>query len=498
MNPSATAKKKRRLSISNVAVLLIATSFLGQLLGFLRTKLVNANFPTVGPHSTDAYFAAFTVPDLFFFTIAAGALGVAFMPILSDHMHKGDRKGIWELSNSLMNFLAILMLIVGIIILVFATPLIRYVVAPGLSPQQLHTAANIMRLLAFNPLLFMISGILTSTQQTMGRFFFYAIAPLFYNLSIILSIFAFKHNIGLVGLGLGALIGAVLQLLIVILGLWKLGYSWRPRISWKSKDFHAILHNLPPRSLDQGIDQVENVVETHIASGLGSGNITFYNNAFILSTAPILLIGTAISTAAFPRLNMRLSQGRPDLFRKDFLMVLRAMIWISAPLVVVCYFCRGYLARLIYVRGSPQIATIFGFLCLAIFFRILYSIISRWFYAQRDTKTPLFVSLFTIALNIFLAVNLARPSNYGVNGLALAESIVATTEVLILVIIMLIRDHKLFDITFWGGLWRTISVTGFSVVSTFIMISVFPLGINDKGIITLGSKLLFITLVTFT
>jgi putative peptidoglycan lipid II flippase len=499
MNPSSSGKKESRLSISNVAALLIASSFAGQLLGFLRTKLVNSNFPTAGPHSTDAYFAAFNIPDLFFFTLAAGALGVAFMPVLSDRLHMGDRKGVWDLSASLMNLLAIIMTVVGIIMLVFARPLIQHVVAPGLSPAQLNTAVNIMRLLAFNPLLFTISGVLTSVQQTMGRFFFYAIAPLFYNTTIIISIFIFKNNIGLVGLGLGALIGAVVQLVIVVCGLWKTGFRWQPGINWQSRDFHLILRNLPPRSLDQGIDQVENIVETHIASGLGTGNITYYNNAFILSTAPILLIGTAISTAAFPRLNARLSQGRPDLFRKDFLMVLRAMIWISAPLAVVCYFARGYLARLIYSNGSPQIATIFGFLVLAIFFRIQYSIISRWFYAQKDTKTPLFVSLFTIALNIFLAITLARPSpqGYGVAGLALAQSIVAMVEVFILSSIMLKRDHRLFNIEFWGGVWRIIAVSGFSVVAGFIMISLYPLGINDRGIVTLGSKLAFITLVTF-
>jgi putative peptidoglycan lipid II flippase len=499
MNPLAAHKKKIRVSLSNVAFLLIVTSFAGQLLGFLRTKLVNSNFPTVGPHSTDAYFAAFNIPDLFFFTLAAGALGVAFMPILSDRLYKGDRKGVWEISASLMNLLAIIMFVVGVIMIVFAEPLIKYVVAPGLSPVQLHTAATIMRFLAFNPLLFTISGILTSVQQTMGRFFFYAIAPLFYNMTIIVSIYVFKGNIGLVGLGIGAFIGAVLQLVIVAFGLWKLGFSWQPRIKWKSKDFHIVLRNLPPRSLDQGIDQVENIVETHIASNLGSGNITYYNNAFILSTAPILLIGTAISTAAFPRLNARLSQGRPDLFRKDFLMVLRAMIWISAPLVIVGFFTRGYLARMIYSRGGPEIATIFGYLTLAIFFRILYSIISRWFYAQKDTKTPLFVSLFTISLNVALAIILARPApgGYGVEGLAMAQSIVAVIEVFILSLIMLKRDHRLFNAEFWGGVGRIMSVSGFTVVTAFIMISIYPLGAHDRGILTLGTKLLLVSAVTF-
>ena len=500
MNPPASAKApKRRVSISNIATLLIVTSFAGQLLGFLRTKLVNANFPTVGPHSTDAYFAAFNIPDLFFFTLAAGALGVAFMPILSDRLHNGTRESMWRLSASVMNLLAIVMAVVGVIMLIFATPLIKYIVAPGLSPEQLHTAATIMRLLAFNPLLFSISGILTSIEQTMGRFFFYAIAPIFYNLSIIVSIFIFRHNIGLVGLGIGALVGAVAQLIIIAAGLWKLGYKWYPHINWSNKDFHHVLRNLPPRSLDQGMDQVENIVETHIASGLGSGNITFYSNAFILSTAPIYLIGTCIATAAFPRLNERLSQGRPDLFRKDFLMVLRAMIWISAPLVVICFFCRGYLARLIYSRGGPQIATIFGFLTAAIFFQILYTIISRWFYAQKDTKTPLLVSLFVISLNVYLAITLARPEpvGYGVDGLAMAQSIVAAVEVLILSAVMLYRDHRLFDAKFWGGIGRILSVTGFSILAAFIMISFYPLGAHDRGIITLGTKLFFISGVTF-
>jgi putative peptidoglycan lipid II flippase len=497
MNPENTARKKPRFNVANTAALLIVTAFIGQMLGFLRTKLVNTNFPTSGPHGTDAYFAAFNLPDFFFFTLAAGALGVAFMPVLSDQIHKSNRKAAWEISSSLMNLLAIIMAIVGVIMFVFADPLIKYFIAPGLSPEQLDAAANIMRFLAFNPLLFTISGILTSVQQTLGRFFFFAIAPLFYNVSIIASIFLFKHNIGIVGLGLGAMIGAVVQLIIVALGMWKLGFRYHPIIRWKNSGFLTVLRNLPPRSLDQGMDQLGAIIETRIASGLGSGSITYFNNAFILSAAPILLVGTAISTAAFPRMNARLSQGRPDLFRRDFLTVLRAMIWISAPLVVICFFVRGYLARLIYANGSPQIALIFGFLTVAIFFRIIYSLVSRWFYAQKDTRTPLFVSLFTIALNIFLAYTLTRPGAYGVAGLALAQSIVAAVEIFILGSIMLVRDHKLFDAEFWGGIMRTISVTGFSVVACFIMISLYPLGINDRGFLTLGSKLAFITLVTF-
>src|ERR1700730_14184454 len=100
---NTTMPTRKKMSLSSAASLLIFSSIFGQVLGLLRTKLVNANFSAVGPHSTDAYFAAFNIPDFFFYTLAAGALGVAFMPILAEHLHKGDGKGIWELSTSLLN-----------------------------------------------------------------------------------------------------------------------------------------------------------------------------------------------------------------------------------------------------------------------------------------------------------------------------------------------------------------------------------------------------------
>ncbi len=495
-------RTRRRISFGSAAILLVVSALVAQMLGFLRTKLVNSNFntPFTPPdQNAGVYFAAFQIPDFFFFTIAAGALGVAFMPYLADRLNKGDRKGMWELSTSLLNLLSIIMLAVGAIIFIFAKPLIHYVVAPGLTEGQLENAANLMRFLALNPFLFTISGILTSTQQTMGRFFFYAIAPIFYNVAIIASIYIFKDNIGIVGMGIGALAGAVLQLAVVAFGTIGLGFHWRPYILWKSGDFRSMLRQLPPRSLDQGIDQLQSIVETNFASNRllgGATAISNYNNAYILQTAPVMLIGTAISTAIFPKLNNRLSQGRPDLFRADFVRTLRLIIWITMPVVVVGFFARGYLARLIFSNNAPQIAIIFGFLCVAIFFRTVYTLISRWFYAQKDSRTPLLVSLFTISLNLVLAYILSRPSSYGVAGLALAQSIVAAVEVFILGAIMLVRDPKLFDKEFWSGIFRIVSVTGFSLVAGYITVSFVPLGVSDRGFITLGAKFCAIAGVT--
>jgi putative peptidoglycan lipid II flippase len=172
------------------------------------------------------------------------------------------------------------------------------------------------------------------------------------------------------------------------------------------------------------------------------------------------------------------------------------MIWIALPVAVLCYFCRGYLARLIFKRGAPEIALLFGLLTAAIFFRIIYTLFSRYFYSHKDTVTPLLVSLFAIGLNVVLVFSLASPNSYGAAGLALAQSVVAATEVGILLAIMLYRDNHLFSAAFLKSLLKILSVTGFTVLAAFIMISLLPLNITDRGFFTLGIKLGTIVSVT--
>ncbi len=489
------SRANKRVSLGGAATLLIVVALSGQALGFLRNRLISTNITYIDPGASDAFFAAFLIPDFFFFTIAAGALGVAFIPFLSDRLHAGDKKGMWELASSLLNLLAIVTAFTALIIFVFAVPLMN-LIAPDLPPDHFNEAVTIMRLLALNPLLFTLSGILTSVQQTFGRFFFYAVAPLTYNIAIIISIFLFRDSLGVVGLGVGALVGGLMQLAISLLGLVGLGFKYKPVINLKSKNLRSVLRSLPARSLDQGIDQVNSIVEINRAQTLNVGAVSSYSFALTLMNVPVMLLGNSIAIAAFPRLTERLSQGRPDLFRKDFLQILQAVIWVTMPVLVICYFARAYLARLIFGDFAPQVALVFGFLIVAIFFRIVYSIISRYFYAYKDTKTPLFVSLFAIGLNIILAFNLSRPDSYGISGLAIAQSIVAASEVVILTSILVYRDRKMLSMSFVNGVFKIISVTGFSLVSTFIMLSILPLSATDRGIVTLGGKLALISSVT--
>lgn len=481
----------KRVSLGSAAFLLASSTMIGTILGMLRTRLIGNNF---NRFSTDAYIAAFRIPDFVFFALASGALTVAFLPYLSDKLSKGTRKEAWELTSYVLNFLAIISLAFSIILIIFAEPIMKLF---GFPDDQLSVAAAVMRFVAINPFVFSVSTLLSSTQQAVGRFFFFAIAPLFYNISIIVSVYIFRDSsVGIVGVGMGVAIGAILQLVIIGFGMLGMNFTYFPKINFKNKDFKSVMRALPARSVDQGMDYINTIVETKFAAParLGTGAITNYEFALSLHNAPIMLIGTAISTAAFPRFTERISQGRPDLFRKEFLIILRTMIWIVLPIAVIAYFCRGYLSRLVYARENREIAIIFGYLVAAIVFRTLYSIISRYFYAKKDNLTPLFVSIFSIIFNIVLAYNLSRPSAYGVAGLAIAQSVVAVVEVIILLTVMVARDRKLFDLQFIRAITRIFSISGLSMVVAFVMTYLLPFVGDDKAFITLV-KLAIISLV---
>ena len=483
-------KANKRLPLKLAATLLAGASLLGSMLGLFRDRLLNGMYLDTYKMGIDAYTVAFTIPDFMFFILVSGALSVTFIPVFNQRLATGNKKSAWELSTSLLNLLAIVTLITSILIIIFAEPLVRFVVGPGLPESGQALAVSMMRVIAINPFLFAIATVFASMQQAVGRFAFFALAPVLYNLGIIIGALVFTNGIslfgwqifegGIMGVAFGVVLGSIFQLLVSSLGLYGMGFDYRFKIFWKNKGLHQVLRLLPPRSLDQGIDYVNGLVETNLASRMASGSVRWYQQATALSFVPINLIGVAISTAAFPKMTERLGQGRPDLFKKELQSVLRVIIWLAIPVTVIAYFCRGYLVHFIKPGGSPEIAGIFAILALSIVFRSVYFISARSFYAQQDTKTPLYISLFTISLNIVLAIWFSMGLNMGVYGLAWAAVIVSIVEVAILFFIMARRIEGLFDMPFVHAIWRMLSSAGFVAIITYILVSMMPLGADDN------------------
>ena len=483
-----------RLSVSGAATLIAGTSVVGLILGIVRTNLLNANF---NHFSTGAYFAAFKIPDFIFYTLAAGALSVAFIPVLADKLAAGERQAAWRLTSSVLNLIALVMLFASLILIAFPRPILEHLIVPGFSDQQLDVAAEIMRLVSINPMIFAISSLFASCQQVFGRFFFTAVAPLLYNIAIIASIYLFKDSMGIVGLGVGVALGAAGYLLFMASGMSRLRFRYRPLIDFRAAEFKSVVKLLPIRSLDQGMTYLNSIIQTRFASGLpGLHAVTNFENALLLYNAPVSLIGWAIGTAAFPHFAKRIAQGRRDLFKLEFLIVLRMMIWLAIPIVVISFFGREYLARIISPRDSSEIALILAFFCVGILFRMVYLIVSRFYYAQKDIKITLKVTAIAIVTNLVLAWWLSRPDRLGVVGLALSATLVSLLEVGILIGVLVYRDRGLFSRQFLRGL---VPMAEAGLLSAFVGGLIFwllPLSAGDSGL-GLLLKLGLVSCLTF-
>lgn len=511
---STVTKINQRLNVKLAATILAGSTLLSSLLGFFRDRLLNSaympseNGALAGyPVGLDAYTAAFMVPDFMFAVLVSGALSVTFIPVFNERWVKGNKQSAWQISSSMINFMALITMAASVLIIIFADPLMKYLIAPGLSESGHALAVSMMQVIAVNPFIFAVAAVIASIQQAVGRFMFCALAPMLYNVGIIIGTVCFTGGVnlfgwqifdgGIMGVALGVVLGSFLQLIVSAVGLAGLGFDYNFKIYWRNKGFRKVLSLLPARSVDQGMDYVVSLVEVNLASRLADGTVRAYQQALTLHMMPINLIGVAISNAAFPQLTEHLGEGRNDLFQKDLRSLLRIIFWMALPVSVVIFFTRGYVVHFIRNGGNQLIAGILGCLVVAILFRTIYHMAARAFYARQDTKTPLYISIFSITLNIILAIVLSMVLKMGAYGLAWAQSTVAVLEVVVLLAVMNRQMPKLFDMTFVRAIFKMIIAGTITGVVCYIAVLIMPFRYHDDSFFSAFPKFAIISLVSF-
>ena len=495
-----------QLSVKSSAIILAASTLVSAVLGLVRDRLLNSYYLDTYPTGIDAYTAAFTIPDFMFFVLTSGALAVSFIPVFNQRLVSGNKKSAWELSSSTLNFLALLTFIASILIMIFADPLVRYVVSPGLDESGTALAINMMRVIAINPFLFSIATVLTSMQQAVSRFLFYALAPALYNIGILIGITVFTGGIdifgihlfdgGIMGVALGVVLGAILQVAVSLIGMVGLGFDYEFKIHWKNQGFRAVLKMLPPRSLSQMATYINDLVTTNLSSRMGTGTLRSYQQATTLHQMPVNLIGVAISTAYFPKLTEDVAKGDSKVFRENFRRALRMIAWITLPVATIAFFARGYVVSFIKNGGDAGIASILATLIVAIVAHSIHHLATRGFFANQDTKTPFLVSVASIAFTIALSI-VFTIIGLGPEGLGWAASIGASLEVVILLGLLNRRlEHKLFTSEFWRAIGRMVFCSLIVACVSYSMTKFFPLMASDDSILQTAPKFVLITVVS--
>ncbi len=399
------------------AVFILATAALAsRILGLIRDRLLAGQFGA--GDELDIYYTAFRLPDLVFSILIMGAISSAFIPVFAHHFRK-NKKEAWRLVSGVLNLASLSLIVVAGILVVFA-PFIISLIAPGFSGAKREMTILLTRIMFLSPIILGISSIFSGVLQYFHRFLIYSLAPIMYNVGIILGILVFVPAMGLVGLAWGVVLGAFLHMLIQLPSTIYSGFSWKPILNIYHKGVRKIIKLMIPRTIGLAGFQINFLVITAIASTLTSGSIAVFNLANNLQYVPIGIFGIAFATAVFPNLTKAFTWKRKKSFSKDFSSTFSQILFLIIPLSALFFILRAQIVRVILGTGefgwidTRLTAAALGLFSLSIFAQSLIPLISRAFYAFYNTRTPVLISLISIILNVcfsFLFVWILSGSN---------------------------------------------------------------------------------------
>jgi len=424
-------------SISAGRVLLTASLILtvaalaSRILGWIRLLVIGSQFGA--SRELDAYFAAFRIPDAIFQLVVAGALSAALIPVFSSYRARGQDVEAWTLASSVINLVLIALAVLSLVMAIFA-PVFVPIVAPGFDAPTTELAVRMTRVMLISPVLIGMGAVVTGILNSYQQFTVPAIAPLLYNLAIILAAVVLAPIMGVEGLAVGVAIGSLAHLVVQVPSLARVGQRYDLTIGLGHPGVRRVAWLMGPRMLGLAAGQLNFLVSTVLASGLPEGSLTAYNYAFQLSQIPVGVVGVSIAVALFPTLSQDAALGRIGAIRSQVAGAIRVLLFVAAPIIAIMVVLREPLTAVFYQYGAfsesatEQTANALLFFAIGLGGHIVVHVLTRAFYAMQDTRTPVTWAVVAVAINIPLMAGLVGPM--GVAGLALALSITAVLEVL--------------------------------------------------------------------
>jgi putative peptidoglycan lipid II flippase len=443
------------------AALLLGVASLGsRLVGLIRERVFTSTF---GAGDTfDAFVAAFRLPDLIFNLVVVGALSAAFIPIFTDKLVNGKKRTAFDFALSVLHVVLGIVSVASIAFVAFADYLVP-LITPGFSGEKLELTIRLSRIMALQPLLLSISFIFSGVLNSFKRFAAYALAPIVYNVGIIIGVVWLVPRIGIAGLGWGVVLGAALHMLIQLPSVLRVGFRWRPIVRWSSQDVRTLFKMILPRVVGLAGQQINLMVATVIGSTLAAGSITAFHLANNVQSLPIGVFGIAFAQAAFPTLAEQVARKETRAFRSTLTRSFRYILFFIVPVSAFFFLLRAQIVRVLFGAGAfdweDTFLTFetFGWMLISLFAQATIPLLARAFYVRHNTLTPVLISLVSITVNIFLAL-LLSPS-LGVQGLALAFSAAAIVQLGLLLATLHWQLEGFDDAQVLGSLARITAAT---------------------------------------
>jgi len=429
---------KKLSFVSRTSLLLAGFFFLDKVLAFARSLIIARRFSLSA--ELDAFNVANNLPDLLFALISGGALAMAFIPVLTEHITQKGRDEAWALFSRIANIAFVATASVAVVMALFADQIVRSQIgiAPGFGPAQQELVVGLMRLNLVATVIFSISGLVMAGLQANQHFLLPAMAPIMYNLGQLFGVFFLVPLFGVYGLVYGVIIGAVLHLVIQIPGLVKYKFHWTPELTLQDEGVREVLTVVGPRLLTMFGIQLTFIARDNFASRLGQvGAVSALTYGWMIMQVPETLIGTAIATALLPTLAQLVTRKEDLAFRDTVERAVRVVIALTLPV-----------AALMIIGLPPLISFAFGFnqsetelltrtaqvFMLALTGYALQEILARGFYSRKEAVVPLRGVIIRLAVYITIGASVvAFFPQWGAAGIALCELSLTVEAVFMLV-----------------------------------------------------------------
>ncbi len=442
--------KRRQQDILSAAFVIAFSVAASRILGLIRYRLLASYFGD-DIKLLDSFIAASILPEAIFEVLIFGTIALAFIPVFSQYLSRDKLEKAWQLSSTMITLGLITFAIFAIAIFALAD-LIAPLIAPGIiakDPLTQPLIARLLRIMTVAQIFFVVSIFLTGILQSFQRFLVPALASIFYNVGIIISIIFLVPVFGIYAPAIGMIIGALLHLIIQLPLILSLGFKYRPILDFKNRDVRETISLMWPRAIALGATRISDIVNIALASIAAVGSIVAFNFAQVLQYVPTALFAAALAQAALPSLSIEFNAKRSTQFKKIFVESFHQILFLILPAAAILAILRIPAVRLVFgARELPWEITVLAGRTLIAFAvgitaQALSLLLTRGFFALRDSFTPVKINIASVVLNISLSLIFILVLKLSIIYLALAYS---AANLINFVLLLYFLDRKVhFD-----------------------------------------------------
>lgn len=466
---TAAATPRVGSTMARNAIIVSVAFVLSRILGLAREVILANQFGTT--RTMDAYVSAFRIPDLLFMVVMSGAFGAAFIPVFAGFIDRGDRERASRLGSAVLTWTGIGIFVLSGLTFLLARPLTDYVVAPGFDAETRDLTVELMRILLLSPIFLGFGIAAKGILEAQNQFTLPALSPLVYNAAIIIGAIFFAPAYGVHAVAWAVILGALGHFAIQLPGLLRSGFQFRPTLDRTVDGLGEVLRLLGPRVVGLAAFQLNFIAVNAFASTIDASNVSALNYAWQLLMLPHGVLAISISTVAFPSLAALYSRGDREGFGRLLDRTMRPLIFLSVPASIGLWLVRRPIVSVIFESGrfdaasTDLVSSALTWFAIGLVGYGVTEIVTRVFYAMRDTRTPVVTGVLTIILNLILCALFIQ--SLGHRGLALSLSVTTAAEAIIMMFFLRYRTGRVFSPGFFGWLVKVL-LAGAAMAATIL------------------------------